>query len=118
MIFNVKGHIEKIINGTKTQTRRRARANGRIYLIGKTYSIQPKRTALGIPEGRIKIMDRWLELDQDKIDGYCASAEGDYTPEEYESLFEELNPNWRSRYCYKFEFIPSLRPSIIKEESI
>ena len=107
MIFAVGNHVQQIINGTKTQTRRVAKTNSFIYQIRKTYSIQPGRTKPGIPEGRILIKRRWLELKQDTINSKDAWLEGGYTPEEYEKLFNKMHPEWSSRYCYEFMFIPT-----------
>jgi len=117
MIFSIKGHIEKIISGTKTQTRRKSST----YLVGKTYSIQPGRTKLGIPEGRILITKKIKEKYLDggiSIDD--AIAEGGYTPGTFESLFKNIDPDWIERYAYTFEFVPSLpsRFSARKSEGI
>ena len=80
MIFSIKGHIEKIINGTKTQTRRKSPT----YVIGKTYSINEGRKT-GIPEGRILITEK---IKEKYLDGGIsiedAIAEGGYTPGTFE----------------------------------
>jgi len=112
MIFNVKGHIQKIIEGTKTQTRRRCSyADLPRYRIGRTYTIQPGRTKSGIPDGRIKIVDIRKEMraiyPDEFISSEDAEAEGGYSPEEYEALFKNLNSGWAARFAYTFEFIPS-----------
>ena len=54
MIFAVPGHVELIKTNLKTETRRNPDAYDR-YQIGKTYAVQPKRTAKGIKEGRIEV---------------------------------------------------------------
>lgn len=106
MIFAEADHVEQIIAGTKAQTRRVAKPNSFIYQVGKTYGIRRCRTCKNIPEGRIRILRRWMELRQDKVTRYDAEFEGGYTPEEYEALFEKMHPNWHSRYAYTFKFEP------------
>ena len=131
MIFNIPGHIDMIRNGLcflpadnlnspaelriiKTQTRR---LNRGIYQIGKDYAVQRKRGVKAEPGMRI-LMDRiWQEdcLANDELGkgGFFlsislseedAQAEGGYTPEEFERLFRELNPNWNGIIRYGFEF--------------
>lgn len=107
MIFAVGDHIQQVIKGTKTQTRRIAKVNSLIYQVGQTYAIQPGRGKPGDPRGRILITRRWLELKQDKITAHDAEAEGGYTPEAYEELFNKMHKDWTSRYCYAFEFWPT-----------
>ncbi len=107
MIFAKADHIRQIIAGTKTQTRRLAKIGGRLYSVGRTYAIQPGRGKPGIPQGRILITGCRLELRCDRISVEDAKAEGGYTPEEYEALFEQMYPGWRSRYAYTFKFIPA-----------
>jgi len=140
MIFNVADHIEQIVKGTKTQTRR---DSGK-YEVGKTYAIQPRRGKPGDTRGRILITHKWIEPYFKTIHVNDALAEGGYAPEEYEQLYEKIHPDWAGRWAYEFEFWsteawhsleqsledatttpsipyiphPSLRPSIIKEESI
>lgn len=103
MIFSVYGSIEKIKNRTKTQTRRPTDR----YEVGKTYAIQPKRTAKGIPDGRVKILRKITERSNIffTISTYDAFKEGGYTPEEFESLYEKMYPKWTTRYAYKFEYV-------------
>ena len=106
MIFSVKGHVDQIIARTKTQTRRKSPA----YIVGKTYAIQPNRKAAGIKEGRILIQEKWEERYLRKgqpffISWNNAQAEGGYTPEEFENLFQLMYPNWINRFCYKFKFL-------------
>ena len=103
MIFNVEGHIEKIIRGEKTQTRR---DSGK-YKVGKTYAIQPGRGKLGDSRGRILITHKWIEPYWKTIHVNDALAEGNYTPEEYEQLYEQLHPDWAGRWAYEFEFWPT-----------
>ena len=103
MIFNVEGHIEKIIRGEKTQTRR---DSGK-YEVGKTYAIQPGRGKFADPLGRILITHKWIEPHWKTIHVNDALAEGNYTPEEYEQLYEKLHPDWAGRWAYEFEFWPT-----------
>lgn len=107
MIFAYKDHPQAIIDGLKTETRRRITALDR-YHEGVTYAIQPKRTAKGITQGRILILKKWVELKSKDypISVEDAYAEGCYTPEEYEKLYEKINPKWNARVAFKFEFIP------------
>ncbi len=104
MIFSIADHIEQIKNGSKTQTRRKSPT----YLVGKTYSVQPGRTKLGIPEGRILITDkreeRFLEGGISESDAF---AEGGYTSGQFESLFQGMYPDWIRRYAYTFKFVPA-----------
>ena len=103
MIFNVKGHIEQIVNGTKTQTRR---DSGK-YGVGKTYAIQPGRGKFGDTRGRILITHKWIESYFKTIHVNDALAEGGYIPEDYEQLYEKLHPDWAGRWAYEFEFWPT-----------
>lgn len=104
MIFSIADHVNQIKKGTKTQTRRKSNA----YLVGKTYSVQPGRTKLGIPEGRILIIDKIVETNPfDKILYKDAKAEGGYTPTEFEELYGKMYPGWKERYAYTFKFVPS-----------
>ena len=125
MIFNVPGHIQMIRNGlsaskyhsyipvVKMQTRR---LNRGIYQVGKDYAVQRKRGVKAEPDIRI-VMDRiWEEQIIPPYDIRMMShpyailsegdawAEGGYTPEVFEGLFRELNPNWNGIIRYGFEF--------------
>lgn len=121
MIFSLADHIEQIIRGEKTQTRR---ASDR-YMVGRLYAVQPRRGAKGIPDGKIIIGEKIREWKPDLSDlpraarfarrcreaeagypirGYNARAEGGYTSEEYETLYERLHPGWRERWAYYFTF--------------
>jgi len=104
MIFAIRGHIDKIINGAKTQTRRKSPS----YIVGKTYSINVGRKP-GIPEGRILITDKREERYLDGgISVSDALAEGGYTPGSFESLFQNIYPGWIVRYAYTFKFVASI----------
>lgn len=106
MIFAEADHVEQIIAGTKTQTRRVAKTNSFIYRVGNTYGIRRCRTCKNINEGRIEILNMWLELRQDApLSEWEAKMEGGYTPLSYERLFERMHPNWLSRYAYEFKFV-------------
>jgi len=106
MIFQ-KVHVEQILEGTKTQTRR---LNRGYYRVGRTYSIQPCRTCKGTRGHRIKMLEilpeggdlRSIPLSQED-----AKAEGGYSPEEFEELFLKLNPKWggEMRYVFKFSLV-------------
>lgn len=103
MIFSVGQHIELIIKGEKTQTRRSSNR----YEIDKLYSIQPSRTSKGISEGKIKIVDKSCEFHPCRINHDDAKAEGGYLPNDFEKLYAELHPNWAFRYAYVFRFVPT-----------
>ncbi len=103
MIFSVGDHIEQIIAGTKTQTRRKSGW----YIVGKTYAIQPCRTCKVISEGRILITDKRAEWRHDNaISESDAQAEGGYTPLQFEDLYLRMDRGWSVRYAYTFSFIP------------
>jgi len=105
VIFAKADHIKQILGGTKTQTRRSSDR----YNVGKTYSIQPCRTCKGIPEGRILIEYKIIEQKgiSGKIHKDDAKAEGGYTSEGFEELYEKMYPSWEVRYAYVFRFVPS-----------
>ena len=126
MIFNVPMHITYIRNGltslpadnlnlpielriVKTQTRR---LNRGIYKIGKDYAVQRKRGVKAETDIRV-VMDRiWEETPKIGCPyflGFCISqkdawAEGGHSRDTYEKLFRELNPNFRGRKRWVFEF--------------
>ena len=102
MIFNVADHVEQIVNGVKTQTRR---ASDR-YEVGKAYAIQPFRTAKADPRGRILITHIWVEKPPTHLHPLDAEAEGGYDPDNYELLYNQIHPGWQIRYAYEFKFIP------------
>jgi len=94
-------HVDMILAGTKTQTRR---LNRGYYKVGHTYAIQPCRTCIGVPGYRIfmdLIWEEWVEC------GTNAAAEGGYTIEEFERLFRELYPKWdgKKRWAYEFHVV-------------
>ncbi len=114
MIF-CEEHIEKILNGEKTQTRRVHRGK---YQKGRSYSIQKCRTCKGI-EGYGIVMDKiWEEKAKEflinvqgskypseiHISKEDAWAEGGYTPARFERVFRELNPKWGGWARWVFEF--------------
>ena len=103
MIFSVPGHIEKIIDGTKTQTRRKSPN----YSVGHTYAISKGRKK-AIKEGRILITKKRVEKFSDwGISVSDAIAEGGYTSGQFEIIFANIYPGWILRYAYTFRFIPS-----------
>ena len=101
-------HIEMILNGLvpekrkefiiKSQTRRLSDR----YIVGHEYSIQSKRTARVIPGIKIHIDHKWKETKGISITKEDAWAEGGYTPQEYEDLFERMYPGWKTRWAYVF----------------
>lgn len=113
MIFSMADHIEQIKNGSKTQTRRQSK----VYLKGKTYSVQPGRTKPGIEEGRILIVQKRIEQQPFMISFSDAKAEGDYIPEKFEALYSKMYPGWTERYAYTFRFISreSIYPTTLVE---
>ena len=104
MIFSVSNHAQQIIRGEKTQTRR----DSDHYQVGKSYAIQPKRTAKAISEGRIFILKKKEEICCTRISIKDAKAEGNYNPEEFENLYEKLHPKWVKRFAYTFSYLPTL----------
>jgi len=100
MIFSIADHIEQIVKGTKTQTRR----DSPRYEVNHTYAIQPGRTKPADLRGRILITHKWLEESPYRIHPLDAAAEGGYAPDEYEELYEKLHPDWGERIVYEFEF--------------
>ena len=79
MIFSMADHIEQILKGTKTQTRRKS---GK-YRVGRKYGIQPGYSKPNIADGKIYIVDKKIESRvYDKISVEDAKAEGGYSPEE------------------------------------
>ena len=135
MIFNVPGHIDMIREGlyspipgtiVKTETRRLNRGVYQIEAQRKKphkigYAVQLKRGVKAEPDIRI-VMDRiWEEragsfliTTEDTtyptellISNESAWAEGGYTPDKYEKVFRDLNPNWDgwTRWAYKFHAI-------------
>jgi len=100
MIFAFPGHIDQIVRGEKTQTRR----NSGKYNVGQIYAIQPGRNKKGDPRGRILIIRKWSESWGTMITDDDAEAEGGYNSIEYEHLYADMNPTWEIRWCYEFEF--------------
>ena len=106
MIFSVGDHIEQIISGEKTQTRRRSG----MYTVGRTNAVQAGRSQRGISEGRILIVAKRVEMR--RSDGYSISvedalAEGGYSQAEFERLYERMDYAWKERFVYTFEFVPT-----------
>lgn len=105
MIFSVKGHVDQIMAGTKTQTRR----DSAQYRVGQSYAIQTRRGGSGDTRGRILIKRKWYENYgvEFHISAKDAKAEGGYIPEDYEMLYESMHPFWKKRWAYAFEFMPT-----------
>lgn len=111
MIFSIGDHIKQIIEGTKTQTRRSSGA----YFVGQSCSIQPRRTAPGISQGRILIIEKRVETyPPHSISVEDAKAEGGYDPTRFEILYAKMYKGWRRRYAYTFKFVPTCQKSETK----
>jgi len=123
MIFAVDGHIEQIIAGTKTQTRRRlspetrlisysskykvthVTVNGRVkYRMDGIYSVQPGRGKKGL--AKIKILEI-RECTSSYISEEDALAEGGYTPFEYYAVLRQLYSDVPAfpMYALTFEYV-------------
>lgn len=105
-------HVEMIVNGYKTQTRRRitrckkGKRKGKVNPPLKVGSIQPcKTTMYGETFAKVKIFRRWAERLGD-ISAEDAKAEGEYTPEEYIKGVSEMYDNAIDEnevmWCYEF----------------
>lgn len=122
MIFSIGDHIQQIIAETKTMTRRPTDR----YKVGNLYAIQPGRGKKGIPDGKIYIFQKIREWKPDlssfpkgaifarrwreRIAGYpiqerAAKAEGGYSSEEFEALYEKMYPGWTERWAYDISFV-------------
>ena len=109
-------HISMIIAGDKTWTRR-LMADAKVskpphYKVGHIYSIQPRRTKPGIPDGRVLILD--LKVERINTLEYPISVEeawleGGYTPVAYEKLFRLMYNGWRVRAAYELKFVPTVK---------
>ena len=102
MIFSLNRHIDKIITGEKTQTRRR----NDYFSEDRSYVLQHGRGKAGIKDGKIRVTKLVEEKRGSIISPEDSYAEGGYTPEEFEALYEKMYPNWKKRYAYYFEYIP------------
>ena len=105
MIFS-QDHIEKIIIGEKWQTRRLRRG---LYTRTKQYVLQSGRGEPGIPGYRI-IFDH-ISFENGGISSEDAIAEGGYTPEEFETLFQMIYPRWNGdgRWVFVFHLIRAMK---------
>lgn len=117
MIFSEADHIEQIKAGTKTQTRRASDK----YQIDRLYAIQPGRGKKGIPDGKILITAKTDEWNSEnpvwgRILEWQARAEGGYTPEEYEELYESMYPGWTVRYAYLFEYFTTEELELMEKD--
>jgi len=115
MLFT-PGHIQKIKNSQKTQTRRRisrfkkGKKKGKVVPPKRVGSIQPcKIWMFGKTLCHVKILKRWCERLGD-ISREDAFAEGQYTPEEYISGLIEMYDNTIDKnevlWCYELEYVP------------
>lgn len=119
MIFSIEGHIPKILNDTKTQTRRPSDK----YKIGNFYAIQPARGKPGIQDGKIYIMAKREEIKCESIQWYAimpeeAQDEGGYTPQEFEKIYEGMYPGWQTRWAYLFKYYPTEAIEMMKRGEI
>jgi len=74
-------------------------------MVGQTYALQSGRGKRGDPRGRILITRKWSEDWGTMIKDNDAKAEGGYNSLEYEHLYADMNPTWKQRWCYEFEFV-------------
>lgn len=106
MIFSVAGHVEKVLSGEKTQTRRiRPFSHGLYcrYEVGKTYAVQPgrgKKSVGRILVTRVDCESRWGDGPISEAD---AKAEGGYTQQQYEDLWASMYPGWDQRWVIHFQ---------------
>jgi len=111
MIFSSE-HVKLILEGKKTQNRRLNRGK---YQVGKSYAIQSCRTCKGIEGYRIVIDRIWKEIitrpqeigknpSFNIISEKDASAEGGYSPAEYERVFRQRYPHFNEQERWAFEF--------------
>ena len=117
MIFAFNGHVDQVVSGIKTQTRR----NSDKYKLGKDYAVQSGRGKPADPRGRIKITKIWVELGGTMISEADAKAEGchqlgHYTPYEYELLYHKMNKLWEKRHCYEFKFLPTVDSASLRSK--
>lgn len=105
------------------------------YNVGQLYAVQPGRGKPGLPDMKIKIIRKWIEstnrqqtcthlvtLHRSNFSAYNvlavmvqdipisiadARAEGGYDPDQYETVFKDLNPKWDgiARVGLEFEVI-------------
>lgn len=103
MIFSIGDHIQQIIDGSKTETRR----NKDTRNVGGIYKIQPKMYTPGLQIGKIEIISKKKEYRRNgDISAYAAKKEGGYTPKKFEKLYAKMYPSWKKRIVYKFRFVP------------
>ena len=108
MIFSVSNHVQQIVSGEKTQTRRESNW----YKVDTSYAIQSGRNKPGIPEGRVLITSKVTETYSPiRISREDALAEGGYNHEAFEMLYRRMYPEWPVRYAYTFKFIPNEKPT-------
>jgi len=99
MIFS-KDHIEKIRDGTKTQTRR-LKSN---YKIGRSYAVQPGRGKRAIPDMRIEILDIWQEKLGEISEEDCRE-EGYNSSDEYREIWAKINKKYEpDQVVYAIKF--------------
>lgn len=107
-----RAHVQMIKDGLKTQMRRSISR----FMVGLTYSIQPILLEAGIIEGQIHIIKKWVELRGHVLSEEEARAEGNYTPELFETHYETLHPGWIRRYAYEFRYVPTGKSVSLRDE--
>jgi len=101
MIFSEE-HIRLILEGKKTQTRRR---HIHVLKVGRVYRIQ--RNWYEWTDIRI-IITRAFQQRLGDISEEDARREGGYTLEEFRSVWEEINGSWDPQevvWVYEFEYM-------------
>lgn len=108
MIFS-GGLCEKVLDGTKTQTRRPVKGTGDAeqacqYQVGKTYAVQPGRGKHAL--GRILVLSV-ENVNVAAINEADARAEGFAHPDEFLARWRDFYgviDEWSSR-CWRIEFV-------------
>lgn len=117
MLFVVPGHLNLIVLGIKTQTRRPCKVTktGKIKWFmtpGNLYSAQATRYQKKDESVIIRDLKCWYERLRG-ISEEDAWGEGKYTSKQFISLWEDMYPNSKKNpfvQCYEFKFIKDNRP--------
>ena len=99
-------HLQKILKGEKTQTRR---THKHMWKLGKTYAI--RTSWFGKPEGYIEIIRKFRQK-LGEISPEDVKKEGYSSLEEFRRVWEEINGlgNWNPEQvviCYEFKVVVS-----------